>query len=263
MRTGFNVDAIFQANIRRKQNFLATIDCISDVVEPSLRAGVVTRVCKIVALVRTRHPDRGFRAIVQENLFGQTKAQVLFEKLAVGFDIDREPIPMIETPYVDAPRGKFLRLVLEGRPQLRRRLIPLGFIIKLNFMSVWVLAEKPRTMRQIAFRPAYVEARSFEGRYPPFESLRTSCAISHMAQAREVGCRQLQGMPLIIIIGMQVDRVALPAGLGHSHNLDEKLQALFRLGGEQFQVAEVSKIHYRFVLHDSPLRARPIEACFD
>jgi hypothetical protein len=60
-------------------------------------------------------------------------------------------------------------------------------------------------------------------------------------------------MPLIIIIGMQVDRVALPAALGHSHNLHEKSQALFRLGSEKFQVAEMSQIHYRLVFHNSPL----------
>jgi len=45
----------------------------------------------------------------------------------------------------------------------------------------------------------------------------------------------------------------LQAALGHSHNLHEKSQALFRLGSEKFQVAEMSQIHYRLVFHNSPL----------
>src|SRR5215469_18362890 len=190
MGTSFNVNAVFQANVRCQQHLFAAVDGISNVVQPSLYARLIARVGEVVALVRTRHPDGGFRAIVHDDLLGQTKAQVLFEELAVGFDIDRKSIPVIQPPHVDTTCGKFLCLVLEGGPLSRRRLIPLCFIVKLDPVSVRVLAKKRRAMRQIAFRPAYVEARSLEGVHPPFESLRTSRTISYMSQAWKFGCRE-------------------------------------------------------------------------
>src|SRR5579862_1888735 len=147
VRAGFNVYTVFQANVRRQQNFFTAVDRISDVVEAPLGARVIAGVGEIVALVSTGHPHRSFGAIIQHDLLGQTKAQVFLEELAVGFDVDSEAIPVIETAHVDTARRKSLSLVLERWPLFRRRLIPLRIVIKLDLMSIGVLAEKRRAVR--------------------------------------------------------------------------------------------------------------------
>jgi len=121
---------------------------------------MVARIGEVVALVRAGHPHGGFRAVVQNDLLGQPEAQVLLEKRAVAFDVYGQAIPMIEAAHVDATRGKALGLILQGRAQLWRSLVPLRFVVKLDLMAVWVITHKRRTVRQVAIVPADVESRS-------------------------------------------------------------------------------------------------------
>src|ERR1700690_355295 len=75
-----------------------------------------------------------------------------------------------------------------------------------------------------------------------------------MTQAGQFRRRKLQGMPFIIVICAQVDRVAFPPTLRHSHDVDEKSKALFELWSKQFQMTQMGHIHDRFILHVPPLK---------
>jgi len=46
----------------------------------------------------------------------------------------------------------------------------------------------------------------------------------------------------VVVPAAQIDGVAAAAALGHAHHVDEEVQALVRLGCEQFEVGEVSEI---------------------
>ena len=108
VRAGFDEDAVFQENVGGAQNILAGIDGVGDVVEAAARAGMVAGVGEIVALVAHRHPHRGFGAVVQHDLLGQPAAEIFLEENAVGLDVDREAIEMIEAAHIDAARRKAL-----------------------------------------------------------------------------------------------------------------------------------------------------------
>ena len=64
------------------------------------------------------------------------------------------------------------------------------------------------------------------------------CPIPEVFDAGE-----LERIALIVVPAAQVDGVALAAAFGHTHDVDEKTEALFRLGGEKFQMAQVGNIH--------------------
>ncbi len=139
---------------------------------PVGRAGVG----KVVALVRHRHPHRSFGAVVEYDLFGSAEAQIIFEEEAVGLDIDREAIEVIEPADVDAARGKPLRLVLQRGLQFRRWLIPLGLVIELDDMAIGVATAERRPLPHVAVNPADVEAGALQRRNAALQRLRAARA---------------------------------------------------------------------------------------
>src|SRR5208337_985370 len=56
---GFDVHAIFQANVRGQKDFFAAVDRIGEVMKAPAGPGVVARVGEVVAFVRARHPHGG------------------------------------------------------------------------------------------------------------------------------------------------------------------------------------------------------------
>src|ERR1041385_556792 len=96
VRTGFDEHAVLQKDIGGAQNVLAAIERISDVMEAALGAGVVARIGEVVALVRGGHPHAGFAAVVEYDLFGEAEAEIVLEELAVGLDVDGEPVEMMD-----------------------------------------------------------------------------------------------------------------------------------------------------------------------
>src|SRR6516165_9974771 len=70
-----------------------------------------------------------------------------------------------------------------------------------------------------------------------------------MSKARQLRCRQLKRVPLVVVVGPQVDRVAFPSAFRHPYNVGEKAEALLQFGRQQLQVAQVRHVHYWFSLH--------------
>src|SRR5262245_42860444 len=159
---GLDVNAILEKNIGGTKHILARIEREGDVVQAALGAGVVARVGKIVALVGRRHPHAGFAAIVEHDLLGQLEAEIVLEEFAVGLDVNRKPVEMVNPANIDAARGKTLRLVLERGPEFRRSLVPLGFVIDLEIVAVRILEHERLAMAEIAIAPADVETGAFQ-----------------------------------------------------------------------------------------------------
>ena len=111
---------------------------VSDVVEAALHAVRFLRIGEIVALVRAGQPHAGFVAEIEQDLFGQAEAEPLLEEFAIGLDVNREAVEMIEPPHVDAARETLLGLILQRGLQVVRRLIPVGVVIEFDHVPVGI-----------------------------------------------------------------------------------------------------------------------------
>src|SRR5690348_6374951 len=96
VRAGLDVDAVLEEDIGGAQDLLAAVDGIGDVMEASLLAVMIPRVGEVVALVRHGHPHRGFRAVIEDDLFGGTQTKIGLEEEPVRLDVDGEAIEMVE-----------------------------------------------------------------------------------------------------------------------------------------------------------------------
>ena len=75
-------------------------------------------------------------------------------------------------------------------------------------------------------------------------------AIADVTFACGAGGGQLQGVEFVVVVGAQVDRVALPPALGQTQDAHEEIEALLRLVGQQFDMAEMGNIENGFgILH--------------
>lgn len=61
--------------------------------------------------------------------------------------------------------------------------------------------------------------------------------------------RKLERIALIVVIGAQIDAVALGPALGHAHDADEETRALVERRRQQFDVPEMSDAIHGFGLH--------------
>src|SRR4029078_4769644 len=155
-------------------------------------ARVIARVSKVIAFVCRGHPHAGLSAVVEHNLFGQHEAEIVLEKFAVGFDVDRKPVEMIDASHVYSARGVALRLVLEGRLEFGRRLIPFGLVVDLKFVTVRIPELKCLAVAEIAVTPADIETRHLQGRCTPLQRLWRTRPECHMTQTRSLSCRSPQ-----------------------------------------------------------------------
>jgi hypothetical protein len=178
---GLDVDAILEKNIGGAKHVFSRIEREGDVVQTALGASVVARVCKIVALVGRCHPHAGFAAIVEHDLLGELEAEIVLKEFAVGLDVDRKSVEMVDPAYVDAACGKTLRLVLESGLEFGRRLVPFGFVVDLEFMAIGVGEYECLAVTKIAVAPADVEAGTLQRSGTPFQRLRRARAEGGMA----------------------------------------------------------------------------------
>ncbi|MHC2841928.1 hypothetical protein ACVINU_004862 [Bradyrhizobium diazoefficiens] len=79
--------------------------------------------------------------------------------------------------------GKTLRLVLERRLQLRRRLIPFGLVIELDDVAVGVAAAEGRPLPHVAVDPADVEPGALERGDAALQRLLAARAQRHVLHA--------------------------------------------------------------------------------
>ena len=59
-----------------------------------------------------------------------------------------------------------------------------------------------------------------------------------MAHARDVRRRELERVVLVVVPAAEIDGVALAAALGEAHDVDEEVEALFRLRSQQSHVRQ-------------------------
>src|SRR5665213_3047252 len=115
-RMGLDLDSVLQENIGGEQDLLTAVDGVRHVMEAALGSGGVLRIGEVVALVGAGHPHRRFDACIQDDLLSEAESQVVLEELAIGLDIDRQAVPVIQASDVAAARRKALGLILERRP---------------------------------------------------------------------------------------------------------------------------------------------------
>jgi hypothetical protein len=128
------------------------------VVEPVLGAGVIAGRGEVVGLVGGRHPHAGFGAVVEHDLLGEPKAEIVFEEFAVALDVGRQAIEVVDAPHVATARRITLRLILQRRLLVCRRLVPFGVIIELDQVAVRIPAGEGLAVAEIAVGPADIEA---------------------------------------------------------------------------------------------------------
>src|SRR6185437_9377731 len=122
-------------------------------------------------------PDAGLGAVVEHDPLGETEAEIVLEEFAAGGDVGGEAVPVVEPAYVAAARGKALRLILQGRLEFWRRLVPLRVEIELDDVAVRILADEGLAVAEIAVGPADVETRTFQRRGAALQCLRRAAAI--------------------------------------------------------------------------------------
>jgi hypothetical protein len=157
VRSGLDFNSVFQKNICGKQDFLTAVESISHVMQASLGARCISRVCKIVGLVGTSHPHSGLYSRIEHNLFRQAKSEVVLKEFAIRLDVYSETVPVVQATDIAAARRKTLSLILQRRAERPGRLILLRFIIKLYVVAVWIPAQERRTVAQIAISPSQRE----------------------------------------------------------------------------------------------------------
>jgi hypothetical protein len=102
---------------------------------------------------------------------------------AVGLDVDREAIQVIEPADIDAARRKALRLIFQRGFLVRRRLVPFGLVIEFDDVTVGIPAAERRPLPHVAIDPADLEAGAFQGGDAALQRLRAAGAQRHVFHA--------------------------------------------------------------------------------
>ena len=122
----------------------------------------VARVRDVVRLLAGREPDARLGAVVEHDLLGQPQAEILLEEDAVLGGIDGEEVDVVEVADADAAPRVALRLVLERRAKLGRRLVALGLVEELEAMAVGIEEAVGGTVTEIAVEPLALDAGRLE-----------------------------------------------------------------------------------------------------
>jgi hypothetical protein len=130
----------------------------------------------------------------------------------------------------------------------------LGFVVQLDFVTVGILADVGWAVAEVAVIPANFEPRTLQRCDAALKRLRAARAIGDVAESRLFRPRQLQRVALVIVVGAKINGIALASAFRHAHDLNEEAPAFFRLGREQFEMAQVGHVHDGFRLHTFPWR---------
>ncbi len=156
---------------------------------------------------------------------------------------------MVEPAHVDAAGREALGLVLQCRFERGRGRVPLGLVEKLHPVIVRRARDEGLALAEIALGPADAEARGLDRLDAPLERLRAPGAEREMPHARLLRRRELQRVVQVIVVGAQINRVALARGLLHADHLDEEPQALVGLRRQHFDMRQMRDVVDRFALH--------------
>ncbi len=154
VRAGLDEDAVFEEDVGGAQHVLAAVQRVGEVVEAASGIGVIVRISEIIALVGERDPHGGFGAVVENDLLGQAAAEIILKENAIGPDVDRQAVEVVEPAHVDAARRIALGLVLQRRRIFRRRNIALRFIVELDDVAVGIMTAKGGPIAELVVDPA-------------------------------------------------------------------------------------------------------------
>ena len=190
---------------------------------------------------------RGFAAVVEHDLLGQPEAEIVLEEFAVGLDVDRKPVPMVEAAHIAAARRKALRLVLQRRLLVRRRRRTIR--CRNRVRSTWPSGSLQTKVLPWPRSPSLQPTSKPE----PFSAAaRRSSACGErraegdMRHAGGLRGGELERIALVVVPAAQIDAVALLAALGHAHHVDEELAALLEFRRQHFEMAEMGDVEVRF-----------------
>jgi hypothetical protein len=150
--------------------------------------------------------------------------------------IDSEEVDVVEVADSDAAGRVALRLILERRAKLGGRLIALGLVEELVAMAVGIEEAVGGTVTEIAVEPLALDAGRLECGDPALQRLGAVCAVGNVPDPGLLGSGQLQRGSLVVAEATQVDRVAALAGDLQPEDLPEVVEALVRLGRQEFDV---------------------------
>src|SRR5262245_61148743 len=97
-------------------------------------------------------------------------------------------------------------------------------------------------MTEVAVSPSLPGPAPFDDRHTPRQRFGTRRSKREMPHSRRLRCSELQRVVFVIVPTAQVDGVTAAGGFGHAHDVDEEIQALVRLGCEDFKMPEVREI---------------------
>ena len=149
-RRRLDVDVVLDEDVGRAQHLLAGVDPEGEVVETTARTESIRDVDELVCGDREAHPGAGLLPVVQHHLLVEAVAEDVLREDPVRADVVREQVDVVEPLDRRTSRDVPLRLVLQRRPEVRRRLVPLGLVVDLDRMAVRVGEAVRRPMTEIA-----------------------------------------------------------------------------------------------------------------
>src|SRR5271166_277658 len=207
------------------------------------------RVGEVVALVGRSEPHSRLLPGIEHDLLGETEAEIFLKELAVRLHVDGEAVEVVEPANAHPARGIALRLILERGAKLLGRLVPARLVVELHDVAVGIVETISRAMAEPSIDPVNPRARPLDCVHTALKRPGASSPESHMPKGRRAGGRQLKRKLLVVVPGAQINRVALPAALGHAHDIDEEAQTFLRFWRQELEVAEMRHIHDRLSVH--------------
>src|SRR5690606_36172854 len=197
VRPGLDEDAVVEEDVGGAEDVLAGVGRERDVVEASAAARPVPRVDEVVGLVGEREPASGDGAVVQADLLGGVPAQHVPQELGARLDLGGQEVDVVEAADAHAHRRVRLRLVLQGRRQLRRRLVPLRLPVDLQLVPVRVAEHVGRADAGVAVAPPDPEARVLDRLHAAVERLLRRRAQPGPPDAGRAVRGELEGVVLV------------------------------------------------------------------
>ena len=159
---------------------------------------------------------------------------------------------MVQAAHIDAAGRKALRLILQGRLQFRRRLIPFGLVVDFEDVSVRIVKLIGRTVAEFVFDPTDPGAGVFQRLDAPRERLRAACAKGRVAEKGGVGRGQFERIALVVVPAAQINGIPGLAADRHAQNVAKEREAFVGFRRHELEMAEMRDVHDGLFLHGLP-----------
>ena len=176
----------------RKQ-LLARVDEPRQVVQAPVAAGVVGGVDQLVGGDREAHPGALLAAVVVDDLLVGAEAELLLGEPAVGGDVRRQHVDVVDPLDRGAAVDVALGHVLEPRAQVLGRHVAVLLVEELEPVAVGVAELERGAVPVVALVPADAEPRGFDRRDAPLQRLRAPGPERRCGRGRAARTRSASG----------------------------------------------------------------------